>query len=359
MTPLRQRMIEDMQVRNLALHTQRAYIQQISLFARHFGKSPEILGPADIRAYQLHLSQEKRLSASSILVAVAAIRFLYKVTLGRGWSVDEIIPTCRKPQKLPVVLSQDEVARFLDAVDSRKHRAILTICYAAGLRISEAVRLTPAAIDSHRMVICVEEGKGRKDRYVMLSPRLLDVLRTYWRAVHPKNFLFPGDIPDQPISTFAVQHACKKARRRAGIAKPVTPHSLRHAFAVHLLESGTDLRTIQLLLGHRNLSTTARYLRLATSKCALRRARWTPYIHPLQRHRAPRQRPPEHWPDGQRHPRSGGCVPPLRSTHIDSSTAPLSPPRSVRYDRNRVVSHSSAWRSCRAMRQLRARAHRL
>src|SRR5208282_5158290 len=176
-------------------------LQQISLFARHFGKSPEILGPADIRAYQIHLSQEKRLSASSILVAVAAIRFLYKVTLRRGWSVDEIIPTCRKPQKLPVVLSQDEVARFLDAVDSRKHRAILTICYAAGLRISEAVRLTPAAIDSQRMVICVEEGKGRKDRYVMLSPRLLEVLRTYWRAVHPKNLLFPGDIPDQPIST--------------------------------------------------------------------------------------------------------------------------------------------------------------
>jgi integrase/recombinase XerD len=248
MTPLRQRMIEDLQVRNLARHTQRAYLQQISLFARHFGKSPEILGPADIRAYQIHLSQEKRLSASSILVAVAAIRFLYKVTLRRGWSVDEIIPTCRKPQKLPVVLSQDEVARFLDAVDSRKHRAILTICYAAGLRVSEAVRLTPAAIDSQRMVICVEEGKGRKDRYVMLSPRLLEVLRTYWHAVHPKNLLFPGDIPDQPISTFAVQDACKKARRRAGIAKPVTPHSLRHAFAVHLLESGTDLRTIQLLL---------------------------------------------------------------------------------------------------------------
>jgi len=269
MTPLRQRMIEDMQVRNLARHTQRAYLQQISLFARHFGKSPDILGPADIRAYQLHLSQEKRLSASSILVAVAAIRFLYKVTLRRGWSVDEIIPTCRKPQKLPVVLSQDEVARFLDAVESRKHHAILTICYAAGLRVSEAVRLTPAAIDSQRMVICVEEGKGRKDRYVMLSPRLLEVLRTYWHAVHPKTLLFPGDIPDQPISTFAVQDACKKARRRAGIAKPVTPHSLRHAFAVHLLESGTDLRTIQLLLGHRNLSTTARYLRLATNKvCA-------------------------------------------------------------------------------------------
>jgi integrase/recombinase XerD len=136
-------MIEDMQIRNLAGHTQRAYLQQISLFARHFGKSPEILGPADIRTYRLYLSQEKRLSASSISVAVAAIRFLYKVALGRGWSVDEIIPTCRKPQKLPVVLSQDEVARFLAAVDSRKHRVILTICYAAGLRVSEAVRTNP------------------------------------------------------------------------------------------------------------------------------------------------------------------------------------------------------------------------
>jgi site-specific recombinase XerD len=357
MTPLRQRMIEDMQVRNLAWHTQRAYIQQISLFARHFGKSPEILGPADIRAYQLHLSQEKRLSASSILVAVAAIRFLYKVTLGRGWSVDEIIPTCRKPQKLPVVLSQDEVARFLDAVDSRKHRAILTICYAAGLRVSEAVRLTPAAIDSERMVICVEEGKGRKDRYVMLSPRLLDVLRTYWHAVHPKNFLFPGDIPDQPISTFAVQDACKKARRRAGIAKPVTPHSLRHAFAVHLLESGTDLRTIQLLLGHRNLSTTARYLRLATSKVCATASRLDALYSPASA--PPRRRPPEHWPSGQRHPRSGGCVPPLRS-RISTAARRRSLHRAAsRHDRNRVVSHSSAWRSCRAMRQLRARAHRL
>ena len=178
-------------------------------------------------------------------------------------------PHLSQAAKASYVLSQDEVARFLDAVDSRKHRAILTICYAAGLRISEAVHLTPAAIDSNRMIICVGQGKGRKDRCVMLSPRLLEVLRTYWRAVHPKNLLFPGDIPNQPISTFAVHHACKKARRRAGIAKLVTPRSLRHAFAVHLLESGTDLRTIQLLLGHRNLSTTARYLRLATNKvCA-------------------------------------------------------------------------------------------
>ena len=265
MTPLRHRMIEDMQVRNLAPHTQRAYLQQVSLFSRHFGKSPEAMGPEEIRAYQIHLTVERGFSASSILVAVSAIRFLYKVTLKRTWSVDEVIPTCRKPQKLPTVLSREEVARFLDAAPSLKHQVIFSLCYAAGLRVSEALALTTSAIDSQRMVIRVEEGKGRKDRQVMLSPRLLDLLRRYWRAEHPQGWLFPGDIPGQPISAFAVQHACKTARRRSGFIKPVTPHSLRHAFAVHLLESGTDLRTIQLLLGHRNLSTTARYLRLATS----------------------------------------------------------------------------------------------
>jgi integrase/recombinase XerD len=269
MTPLRQRMSEDMQVRNLAPHTQRSYLQQVSQFARYFGKSPDLLGPDDIRGYQLHLTQEKQLSASSVLVAVAALRFLYKVTLRRDWNLDDTIPSCRKPQKLPVVMSPEEVSRFLNAVDSLKHRVILTVCYAAGLRVSEAVHLTPGAIDSQRMVIRVEAGKGRKDRYVMLSPKLLDILRAYWRKARPRQWLFPGDLPGQPISTAAVENVCRQVRDRAAIPKPVTPHSLRHAFAVHLLEAGTDLRTIQLLLGHRSLSTTTRYLRLATSKvCA-------------------------------------------------------------------------------------------
>ncbi len=269
MTPLRQRVSEDMQLRNLALNTQRSYLEQISRFARHFGKSPDLLGPEEIRAYQLHLSQDKRLSPSSVLVAVAAIRFLYKITLKRDWNIDEAIPACRKPQKLPVVMSPEEVSRFLVAVTNPKHRVILTVCYAAGLRISEAVRLTPDAIDSQRMVIRVEAGKGGKDRYVMLSPKLLDILRTYWRKARPQHCLFPGDLPGQPISTGAVELVCRQARELAAIPKPVTPHSLRHAFAVHLLESGADVRTIQLLLGHRSLSTTARYLRLATSKvCA-------------------------------------------------------------------------------------------
>jgi hypothetical protein len=178
MTALRQRMIEDMQVRSLSPHTQRAYLQYISQFACHFRKSPDLLGPAEIRAFQLYLTRDKQLAASSVGMAVAAIRFLYKVTLQRGWNVDDVIPTCRRPQTLPVVMSPDEVARFLDAVESLKHRVILTVCYAAGLRISEAVRLTPAAIDSQRMTIRVEQGKGRKDRYVMLSPRLAQVQDT-------------------------------------------------------------------------------------------------------------------------------------------------------------------------------------
>jgi site-specific recombinase XerD len=258
-----------MQIRNLSPETQRAYIGQIALFARYFHKSPELLGPDDIRAYQLYLVHDKKLSASSIMVAVAALRFLYKVTLKRDWDIRQVVPGCRKPQKLPVILSREEVGRFLDAVGNLKYRVILTVCYATGLRISEAVRLTPAVIDSQRMTIHVQAGKGRKDRYVMLSPRLLDILRDYWRQARPKEWLFPGERSGQPLTPAAVEDVCRQVRRDANLAKPVTPHSLRHAFAVHLLEAGTDLRTIQLLLGHSDLATTVRYLHLATSRvCA-------------------------------------------------------------------------------------------
>lgn len=266
MTPLRQRMTEDMQVRNLSPHTQTSYVQQVSLFARHFNKSPEKLGPEEIRTYQVYLTNEKKLAAGSVLIAVAALRFLYKVSLKRQWPFDEVIPAPKKPQKLPVVLSPSEVVHLLECVGSTKHRAILTTCYAAGLRISETVRLKFTDIDGQRMVIRVDQGKGQKDRYVMLSPKLLETLRNYWRAVRPKNWLFEGDTADQPITRSAVEVACQEARRRSGIGKPITPHSMRHAFAVHLLESGTDVRTIQLLLGHRSLATTARYLRIATTK---------------------------------------------------------------------------------------------
>jgi site-specific recombinase XerD len=173
-------MIEDMRIRNLSPQTQRVYVEQVSRFARHFGQPPERLGPDEIRTWQIYLVEERRLAASSISVAVAALRFVYTVTLKRPWIVEDDIPTSRQPKKLPVVPSPEEVARFLGAVKSPKHRMILTVCYATGLRISEAVSLKPTAIDSQRMVIRVEAGKGRKDRYVMLSPTLLKLLRTYW-----------------------------------------------------------------------------------------------------------------------------------------------------------------------------------
>jgi integrase/recombinase XerD len=269
MSPLRRRMIEDMQIRNLAAHTQRVYVEQLVRFARYFRRSPEHLGPAEIRMYLIYLTQERRLSASSIIVTVSALRFFYTVTLKRPWAVENDIPTSRKAKKLPVVLSPDEVRRFLGAVDNLKHRVILTVCYATGLRISEAVRLKSTAIDSQRMVIRVDQGKGHKDRYVMLPPKLLAMLRDYWKRTHPGEWLFPGDRVGQPISPLTIGQICRQVRLRCGIGKPITPHSLRHAFAVHLLEAGTDLRTIQLLLGHRNLGTTARYLMIATSQvCA-------------------------------------------------------------------------------------------
>ena len=293
MTMLRQRMTEDMQVRNLSLNTQATYLQQVSLFACHFHKSPDALEPEHIRTYQIYLINEKKLATSSIHLAVGALRFLYRVTLKKHWTFEDVLPLPRKPQKLPVVLSPEEVAHFLASIDCHKHRVILTVCYAAGLRISEAIRLKASAIDSQRMVIRVEQGKGQKDRYVMLSTNLLEILRAYWKAAHPTEWLFPGARPGQPISREAVETACQKALRVSDLAKPVTPHSLRHAFAVHLLESGTDLRTIQLLLGHRSLSTTARYLRIATSKVCATSSPLDLLPHPPQPN--PQSTPPKYF----------------------------------------------------------------
>ena len=224
------------------------------------------MGPEQIRAYQVYLTTEKKLAPGSILIAVSALRFLYKVTLKKDWTFDAIILAPQKPQTLPVVLSPEEVLLFLACVASRKHRAILTTCYGAGLRVSECIALTVPAIDSKRMVVRVEQGKGMKDRYVMLSPKLLAILREWWQVERSRHWLFPGEMPDQHISRSAVELECQKAQRICKIAKPITPHSMRHAFAVHLLEQGTDVRTIQLLLGHRSLATTAKYLRIATSK---------------------------------------------------------------------------------------------
>lgn len=267
MTPLRLRMMEDMQVRNLSPNTQDSYLLQVACFARYFARSPELLGPEDIRTYQVHLVNEKKLTPGSVQVAVASLRFLYRTTLGRDWDIDHSIPYPKAPKHLPVILSPEEVLHFLGCVQSLKHRTILTTCYAAGLRISEATHLKcRGAIDRQRMVLRVEQGKGQKDRYVMLSPRLLETLTSYWRVARPKDWLFPGAINGRPITRDAVGLACEVAHERSGLSKPVTPHSLRHAFAVHLLEAGTDVRTIQLLLGHRSLFTTAQYLRIASNK---------------------------------------------------------------------------------------------
>jgi integrase/recombinase XerD len=264
MTPLRRRMLEDMGIRNLAENTQLSYLQQISLYAGHFHCSPEELGPEQVRDYQVHLTTIRKLAPSSVGIATSALRFLYKVTLKREWAPEDI-PMPKKPFRLPVVLSPEEVAHFLACIDSLKQRTILTTAYAAGLRVSEATHLKVTDVDSQRMMLRISQGKGNRDRYVMLSPRLLEALRSYWKVVRPETWLFPGDIPGEPITRNAVALACQKARRAAGIAKPITPHSLRHAFATHLLESGTDVRRIQLLLGHRSLATTSRYLKIATS----------------------------------------------------------------------------------------------
>lgn len=292
MTILRRRMTEDMRIRNLSLRTQASYLQQLSQFARHFGKSPDKLGAEDIRAYHLYLTKERELATSSIHIAIAALRFFYRTTLKRDWTFEEVLPLPKKPQKLPVVLSQQEVEHFLGCVKRLKARVILTACYAAGLRISEAVRLQLTCIDSKRMVIRVVQGKGQKDRYVMLSVRLLEILRSYYKSERPKDWLFPGHYPGQPISTGAIEDACQKGRRISGISKPVTPHSLRHAFAVHMLEAGTDLRTIQLLLGHRSLATTARYLRIATNKVCANSSPLDLLPRPISE---PKPTPPKHF----------------------------------------------------------------
>src|SRR5882672_2749083 len=293
MTPLRQRMLEDMQIRNLSGRTQETYLMQVSLYARHFRRSPDGLGPRDIRDYQVYLTNEKKLAPGSISIATAALRFLYMVTMKRPWDVAEVLPMPKAQQKLPVILSPEEVRQFLSCVPRRKGRTILTVCYAAGLRISEAIALKPTDIDSQRMMIRVEQGKGQKDRYVMLSEQLLKILREWYRFAKPTTWMFPGVIPGSHITREGVNDACELGLKRSGLTKPVTPHSLRHAFAVHLLEYGTDLRTIQLLMGHRGLATTAKYLRIATSKVCATSSPLDLLPHPVPAD--PQPAPPKHF----------------------------------------------------------------
>jgi site-specific recombinase XerD len=259
-------MIEDMTLRNLSLSTQQSYIYAIAKFSRHFGCSPDRLSLEQVRAYQLHLIEQKH-SWSHLNQVACALRFFFGVTLGQAEAFERIVGG-RKPDKLPLVLGADEIARFLQAIPGLRNRVALTTAYAAGLRVSEVARLKVAAIDSRRMLIHIENGKGGRDRYAMLSPRLLEVLRAYWKRGRPGLWLFPGRDPGDHVAVPALQAACRAARRRARIGKPVTMHTLRHSFATHLLERGIDIRIIQVLLGHADLDSTARYAQVATDLIA-------------------------------------------------------------------------------------------
>jgi len=267
MTPLRQRMIDDMQLRNLAPGTQVHYIHYVAGFAKYYGRSPEELGIEDVRNYLLYLLNERKLSAEAVNQCVSALKFLYLITLEMPWT-GEYFPRAKRPQRLPVILSQEELLAFFDHIPSLKYRAAMMICYGAGLRVSEAIALKITDIDSKRMLLRVEQGKGCKDRYAMLSPRLLEVLRRYWRAFPSQHYLFPSWRENRHMSSTALQIACREAAARAGLRKGVTVHTLRHSFATHLLESGADIRIIQALLGHSRIDTTTRYTRVSTQLVA-------------------------------------------------------------------------------------------
>lgn len=262
MSPLRRRMIEDMTVRKFASKTQRDYVQRVKHFTAFLGRSPDTASFEDVRRYQLHLAASGA-GVPTLNQSTATLRFFFRVTLKRS-DIIEHTTFIHEPRKLPVVLSPEEVARFLDAAPGLKYKAALSVAYGAGLRVSEVVALKVSDIDGKRMVIRVEQGKGHKDRYVMLSPHLLELLRAWYRAARPQGWLFPGLKPASPMTTRQLTRACHAAARMADIGKRVSPHTLRHSFATHLLEQNIDIRVIQVLLGHAKLDTTALYTRVAT-----------------------------------------------------------------------------------------------
>ena len=262
MTALRQRMLEDLQIRHYSQTTIRLYLHAVSVFAHHFGKPPDQLDAEHIRLYQLFLIQEKQVSLSTFIQVVSALRFFYTHTLNQKIAIERI-PFPRRERKLPLILSREEVKALLQAPRNLRHRTMLAVLYGSGLRVAEAAQLKVSDIDTTRNILWVRLGKGSKDRQTLLSPKLLELLRGYWRSERPGEWLFPGADSSRPVSAKAIYLACCNAAKIAGLSKPVHPHSLRHAFATHLLEAGTNLRCIQLLLGHANLGTTARYLQVA------------------------------------------------------------------------------------------------
>ena len=253
------RMSEDMQLRNFADATIDAYTYHADKFCQHFGKTADKLGPEEIREYQLYLVNEKKASWSSFNQAVCGLRFLYEVTLKKNWAVRHI-PFGKRPKKLPVVLSDQEAAKLLACVENPKHRAVLMTCYAAGLRLREATHLQIQHLDGRREQLHIVAGKGSKERFVPASPRLLEELRAYWKLGRPELFLFPGKMPNTPLSSTTIQKAMKLAVAKAGIKKAATPHTLRHSWATGMLEAGVDLLTISKILGHASFVTTMIYL---------------------------------------------------------------------------------------------------
>jgi len=267
-TQLRKAMLEEPQRRNLSPITIRIYLRAVEEFAQHFKTPPDRLGREHIRQYQAHLFTDRKLDAISVAQQLSALRFFFRKTLRRP-SVVEDLPGPKRPIRLPEVLSRDEVERLIQCAASPLHRILLLTLYATGVRREELVRLKISDLDTDRMLVRIRQGKGRKDRDIMLSPALLAELRQYWRSANPKptTYLFPGRGPhpntEVPIDSRSIFNAVQQAAQRAGLGKRVHPHTLRHCFATHLLESGADLRTIQLLLGHADLDTTSRYLHLS------------------------------------------------------------------------------------------------
>jgi integrase/recombinase XerD len=264
MTPLRQRFIDDLRLRNYAQRTIEAYVSQIAGFAKHFGRSPEVLGGEDVRAFQLHLV-ERRVSWSKFNQAVCALRFLYHTTLGRAEDLP-CIPFGKKPKTIPSVLSPDEVVRLFDAAPAGRDRVLLQVAYGCGLRLDELLHLRVTDIDSARMVIHVRHGKGAKDRLVPLSLRLLQELCAYWLKYRPRHWLFPGKKPDGTMTSSNVQRHLASVLKRLGLTKHCSMHTLRHSYATHLLEAGVDVLTLKALMGHSSLHTTARYLHISTHR---------------------------------------------------------------------------------------------
>lgn len=262
MATLREQMEGDLVVRGMSERTREAYVGAVAKLAKHYRRSPDRINEQEVRSYLLHLIRERKLAWSSCNIAAQGLRFFYRVTLKRS-ETQFAVPAARQPQKLPQILSREEVAALIEKTPDLKHRAILMTAYGAGLRLTEICHLKVNDIDSQRMTLRVEQGKGAKDRYTLLSPRLLAELRRYWQVHRPAVWLFTGRDPARPVSEHTVHRAYHAAKARAGIVKEGGIHSLRHAFATHLLEGGADIHTIQRLMGHGHISSTQRYLHVA------------------------------------------------------------------------------------------------